>query len=257
LNMPLPQENLGPVYDKALEGLGPWMPIELVKRCKKCGEVKALGAFYIHNDRCKLCRIKQQKEYRQTPGIKSKIRVWHQKHGQKPGVKVKQREAERRFSQKPSTKAQRTKQIRIRRSENLNFKLSDSLRCRMGYALKAGGKDTPKVGSAVRDMGCDQIKLVSHLEKQFSFRMTRNNHRIGPGKWQIDHIVPLSAYDLTNRKELLKAVHYTNLQPLWWEDNLRKSDTIPLLVPYYGSLIWTKFPSLYPKDKLPVSCLRF
>ena len=30
--------------------------------------------------------------------------------------------------------------------------------------------------------------------------------------------------DLADRDQLLKAVHYTNLQPLWWEDNLRKSN---------------------------------
>ena len=37
--IPLPEENLGQVYDKALGGLGSWMPIEFVKQCKKCGEV--------------------------------------------------------------------------------------------------------------------------------------------------------------------------------------------------------------------------
>lgn len=51
-SVPLPQENLGPVYDKALEGLGSWMPIELVKTCKKCGG--KVPEYAIHPNRFKL-----------------------------------------------------------------------------------------------------------------------------------------------------------------------------------------------------------
>ena len=47
----LPQENLGPVYDKALEGLGSWMTVDLVKKCSKCGEAFPLGAFEKDNRR--------------------------------------------------------------------------------------------------------------------------------------------------------------------------------------------------------------
>jgi hypothetical protein len=40
--------------------------------------------------------------------------------------------------------------------------------------------------------------------------------------WHIDHIVPLDSFDLTNPDQVKTACNYTNLQPLWAADNIRK-----------------------------------
>ena len=146
------------------------------------------------------------------------------------------------------------KAISIRKKEMLKtdnqFRLTCLLRSRLTTALKGGNK----VGSAVGDLGCSGNRLRIFLEKHSKYCLSD----LGKKKVHVDHIVPLSAYDLEDRKELLKAVHYTNLQLLWWEDNFRKHDSIPDFVPYYGALIWRNFPSLYPKDKSCAgSTLRF
>jgi hypothetical protein len=100
-------------------------------------------------------------------------------------------------------------------SNNIIFKLPDYLRTRIRNALKSNSK----VGSAVHDLGCSINELKFHLETQFTRDMSWDNY--GP-YWHIDHIKPLSSFDLTNREQFLEACHYTNLQPLYWEDNLKK-----------------------------------
>lgn len=108
--------------------------------------------------------------------------------------------------------------IKNRKLTDINFKLADSLRCRLRSAIK---KNT-KTGSAVRDLGCTIEELKVYLEKQFKDGMTWQNH----GKWHIDHIIPLISFNLEDREQFLKACHYTNLQPLWAKDNLSKGGKI-------------------------------
>jgi hypothetical protein len=90
------------------------------------------------------------------------------------------------------------------------------LRARLADALKGGLKS----GSPIRDLGCSEKELKVHLEKQFQSGMTWENR----GEWHIDHIRPLAIFDLDDREQFLVACHYTNLQPLWAIDNIRKGD---------------------------------
>lgn len=84
-------------------------------------------------------------------------------------------------------------------------------------------KVNAKSGSAVRDLGCSVDFLKTYLESLFQSGMSWDNWTLNG--WHIDHISPLSSFNLSNRDELLKACHYTNLQPLWAKDNLAKSNS--------------------------------
>lgn len=101
---------------------------------------------------------------------------------------------------------------------DVNFMISRKLRNRLYQAIK----NNYKLGSAVRDLGCSIEELKQHIESKFQESMSWENY----GKWHIDHITPLASFNLENREELLKACHYTNLQPLWAEDNLSKGDKV-------------------------------
>lgn len=115
-------------------------------------------------------------------------------------------------------KKERNEYERGRRKNDPNHKLIHTLRDRLYKAVKRNTKS----GSAVRDLGCTISELKLYLEKQFTEGMNWTNH----GEWHIDHRIPLFSFDLTNREELLKAVNYTNLQPLWKIDNIRKSSKL-------------------------------
>jgi hypothetical protein len=70
-------------------------------------------------------------------------------------------------------------------------------------------------------LGCTDEFLQKYLISKFSDGMTVENY----GEWHIDHIKPCSSFDLTDPEQQKLCFHYTNLQPLWAEENLIKSDT--------------------------------
>lgn len=104
---------------------------------------------------------------------------------------------------------------------NVQYNISCNLRRRLNKALNCNYKS----GSAVRDLGCTIDELKIYLESKFQSGMNWDNY--GLYGWHIDHIKPLASFDLTDRNQLLEACHYTNLQPLWANDNLTKGSTHP------------------------------
>lgn len=75
-----------------------------------------------------------------------------------------------------------------------------------------------KHGNTMELTGCSKDDLYAHLESKFTDEMTWENY----GKWHIDHIKPCASFDLTKVEEQQKCFHWTNLQPLWAIDNMRK-----------------------------------
>lgn len=101
-------------------------------------------------------------------------------------------------------------------------KLRMAIRDRMRSAIKRngwskGGGKTPEY------LGCDWERVRNHLEKQFREGMGWHNH--GFYGWHIDHIMPLSSAKTI--EELIPLLHYTNLQPLWASENMKKWAFIP------------------------------
>lgn len=126
----------------------------------------------------------------------------------------KEREKRREIQRTPEFRKWRRNYQRDYRQENLQFRIAGNLRSRLNTALNLNKKS----GSAISDLGCSIEQLKSWLMYQFQEGMTWNNY----GKWHVDHVIPLSSFDLTDRNQLLEACNWYNLQPLWALDNLRK-----------------------------------
>lgn len=94
------------------------------------------------------------------------------------------------------------------------YRLGVNLRSRLNVAVRNGYR----AGSAVRDLGCSIEEFKAYIEGLFLPGMSWDNW----GEWHLDHIEPLASFDLSDREQFLAACHFTNLQPLWAADNIRK-----------------------------------
>lgn len=74
-------------------------------------------------------------------------------------------------------------------------------------------------------LGCTIEQAKRHIEKQFKRGMTWDNHGV---VWEIDHILPLAAFDLTRKDQQMTANHFTNLRPEWKTKNRMKGDKITI-----------------------------
>lgn len=110
---------------------------------------------------------------------------------------------------------------RQKRTEEPLFVLISRLRCRTRSALRTASARASTRSVAL--LGCTRRQLAQHIEGMFADGMSWENIRL----WHVDHIVPVSAFDLTDHEQQRAAFHFTNLQPLWAKDNLKKSDKVP------------------------------
>ncbi len=182
--------------------------------CTKCKEKFSLTEEYFHkvnkvksglNSTCKICRRMQLEQYYRDN---------------------REEILERDRKYRKDNKEKLIELQKKRYNDDIQFRLSSVLRSRLRRAIKNGYRS----GSAVKDLGISIIEFKRYLEFLFYSNsingesMTWENY--GYRGWHIDHIIPLSIFDLTDRKQFLESCHYTNLQPLWAGENMSKGDKI-------------------------------
>jgi len=211
-------------YDKNKE--------EILKRIKVTGKVyrennkDKIKLYCINNKEKEKIRFdkwrRKNKEQIRTKRKKwedlnqDKIKSYKENYKKYNKDKMNQYHKNYRKENKVKLSEKNRKREKEKRKNDINYKLKSLLRHRLYLALKGNFKS----GSAVRDLGCTIPDLKTYLESKFQSGMSWDNWT--SDGWHIDHIKPLSGFDLTDRNQLLEACNYTNLQPLWAKDNLSK-----------------------------------
>ncbi len=173
------------------------------------------------------------KEYFKRDEVRDKIK----KYNKKPEIKERRNKQRRDFNlteegqEKTRRKNQRRKATpgfrdKMNKYQSDRMKRDPVFKMRMrlsSYILKTLKKQhTVKSVKFQTLLGCTVSELKIHLEKNFKPGMSWKNH--GLNGWHIDHIKPVSKYNLLDPEEQKKCFHYTNLQPLWALENIRKSN---------------------------------
>lgn len=134
-----------------------------------------------------------------TEQLRKRRREYYQKH-------------KKEINQKMVEKIHNTPELRIER--NLRNRIRKAL-------IKA---KTIKSKKTLELLGCSFQEAKDYLQEQFREGMTWENYGV---VWHIDHIIPCASFDLTDEEEQKKCFNFKNLQPLFVEENLKKSDILP------------------------------
>ncbi len=105
-----------------------------------------------------------------------------------------------------SRRSKKNERERERLITDVNFCLQKRLRNRFRAALKQNSKN----GSAIRDLGCSIEEFKKYIESKFQGSMSWDNRN----KWHLDHVIPLSKFNLQDPQQIKIALHYTNYQPM-------------------------------------------
>lgn len=185
----------------------------ITAKCKNC--MKQYNNKLYQEYRPKILEQKRVKNIKESDKMRVRRREQYIKHKDQRLVDAK------RYREKNKEKIKkRVSKYTIKRyHSDINFKLKMNLSRRMRQFISKQGHTTIEL------IGCSINTFKNHIESLFTDGMSWENY--GRNGWHIDHILPCASFDLTDLEQRKKCFHYTNLQPLWEIDNIRKSDKVP------------------------------
>ena len=224
----------------------------ITKTCSVCGEEKSKFKEFnlTKNTRgevtpkaswCRDCNSKKEydrragnnnwKEYQAKYRLenKEKIRAHYEENKDQILEKCKEyrdshqeqiREYKHNYYQKEENKQRVNEKVKLRKKTDPQFKLMGNIRQGIHRCLR--GK---KLNSTEELIDCDQKFLKDWIEYQWKSDENMSWSNYGT-YWHIDHVIPLSFFDLDNINEQTMACNWSNLRPLEARENLSKNDAI-------------------------------
>jgi hypothetical protein len=217
------------------------------KICSKCKVEKSISEFYKYysksisklriQSRCKLClsednksfyannvevfKIKKKEFYHENKESELARRKTHyiNNHKRELNRMKEYREKNEEYFQEYRKKYQKNYENN-RYKNDPEYKLSKNIRRRVSLFLQLN--NVSKTNKTFDIVGCTPQQLKEHIQLQFKDNMSWDNY--GYYGWHIDHIIPLSS--AKTKDEIYTLCHYSNLQPLWGKENIKKGGKI-------------------------------
>jgi hypothetical protein len=224
--------------------------------CIECARLKSVAAYQADPEKARVLRrqwkeanrdalnLRQRENYRQCPEARERAKAksvawrkanpeakreadrryrranWGQLCANKRAYEKSRRASDPEYAQSRRELLNRSRKRRM--VQDPSFRVSCSLRTRLHQALnERGAVKSAKISELV---GCSSVDLVAYLETQFLPGMSWENY--GYKTWHIDHVRPCASFNLIDPDQQKLCFHYTNLQPLWAKDNMRKSNRL-------------------------------
>ena len=178
---------------------------ELLERRKEYREknrekIRESGKAYHEKNREKILQSKKEYHEKNREKILERQKAYHEKNREKIWERQKVYE-KNRMATDPC------------------YKMACNIRSLTLRAYKRGG--WKKNSATQKILGCSFDEFKKHIESQFQEGMSWDNQ----GEWHYDHKIPLASAETKER--ITELSHYSNLQPLWADENLAKKDMMP------------------------------
>lgn len=183
-----------------------------VAECFVCGKIKAVDAFSpkkitkIQSGECRDCIAERSRQERiRTKRDPAKMAALNEYYKQ------------------------------YRKAAPAHIRIAHRMRGRIKDAIFKAKQGKWRGSDMERYLGCTAKYAKAYLESMFTRGMTWENY--GYHGWHIDHVIPVSSFDISDERERVRAFHYTNIRPMWAKENAKKGDKIterqwqPLLIP--------------------------
>ena len=162
------------------------------------------------------------KKYESKPETKDRKKrnyhVWYNENKDYRKVYLKE------YREKNTEKIKKTKRDyeRNRKASDPIYKLISNFRTAIYQVLKESNVEKNKHYFDILQYTPES--LIKHLESQFENNMNWDNY----GEWHVDHKLPITSFNIEEMgdEEFMRCWSLDNLQPMWGNDNIRKSNKI-------------------------------
>jgi hypothetical protein len=214
-----------------------------MKPCIKCKNTFEASSMNFYKNKhtidglesvCKICRSEYDKQYRalNKEKVYAKCREWNNLNKSKlvettqtwiENNKDRHKEIKnnsfKKYMSNPENKNKRREYDREytkqKRQTNTEYQIKDSIGSMVYYHLKER-----KSEHTIEYLGCPINEYVVYLENMFLPEMDWSNYGV---IWEIDHIIPISSFDLNQEKYIYEAFNYQNTQPLFKTTQIAES----------------------------------